>query len=231
MTPSKPANLVKARLRNVGDGVLEFTDDAVKFYVESGRFRKQRKMVREIPLVDVESVEPRENDLSVTWKGTIETFTIKQPSQVDTIHERITRNLTERKSETEIQVAADETERDELAQITVNTMETAESLFTILKNLHGRVNWKLVEDSYKQSEENAGKLGNLGATPLCLDVKPISPSVQEHRAKETADKTLILLKALYDGFNGLVSSANVSEQLHPNPRDAENGGSSHLRGE
>jgi hypothetical protein len=220
MTSSKPVNIVKARLRNVGDGVLEFTDDVVKFYVETGRFRKQRKVVREISLVDVESVDRQGNGLSITWKGTTETFDIKQSSQVDAIYERITANLTKRKDETESQ-AADGKKQLELAQITVNAMATIDSLFNILKNLHGRVDWKLVEDNYMQSEENYGKLANQSANPLCLDVKPLSLAVQGHRAKEAAEKTFDALKALYNEFDTLVSSVNGSEQLHPNPSDAK----------
>src|SRR3989304_2501952 len=85
-----PAELtVKARLRNFGDGVLVLADDAVKFYVETGRFRKHRKIAREILLADIESVERQGNDLSVAWKGNTDIFVMAQPSQVEPIYERI----------------------------------------------------------------------------------------------------------------------------------------------
>ena len=74
MTATPTELTVKARLRNFGDGVLVLADDAVKFYVETGRFRKHRKIVREIPLADVESVERQGNDLSIVWKGTTDMF-------------------------------------------------------------------------------------------------------------------------------------------------------------
>src|SRR4030065_2418831 len=86
----------KARLRNFGDGVITIDGDAVKFYVETGRFRKHRKIVREIPLADVESVERQGNDLSILWKGTTDMFVSEQAAQVELIYERIMSALKER---------------------------------------------------------------------------------------------------------------------------------------
>jgi hypothetical protein len=220
MTASKQENFIKARLTNIGDGVLELTDDAVKFYTETGRFKKQRKIAREIPIADVENIERQGNDVVVTWKDTIETFTFKQPSQADAVFERINTDVTKSKVEPEDQVPVAEKQID-LTQITTNAMETAISLFGILKNLHGRVNWKLLENSYKQSEEMAERLATHDPNPLSLDVKPLSAAVQEHRAKETAEKTYEVLKALHDGFNALVSSVNAPEQIHPTPNEAK----------
>jgi hypothetical protein len=220
MTTSNSANFVKARLRNLGDGVLELTNDAIKFYIETGRFRKQRKIAREISYTDVETAERQGNDLIVTWKSTIETFTIKQSKDVDAIYEKITANLTKHEDETQNQAAAME-KKVELAKITLSAMDTIDSLFSILKSLHGRVDWKLVETNYKKAEENAAKLLNQGASQLNLEVNSISVAVQEHHAKEAAEKTLAVLKALYDGFDGLASSVDSSEELHPTPHDGK----------
>lgn len=220
MTASKQENSIKTRLTNVGDGVLELTDDVLKFYTETGRFRKQRKIVREIPLADVENIEHKGSDLVVTWKDTIATFTFKQSPQVDALYERVNANLTKQKTETENQVVVEQKPID-LTEVTMNAMGTASSLFGILRNLHGRVNWKLVENSYKQSEEMAGRLTNQEQNPLALDVKPLSPSVQEHRAKETSEKTYEALKSLYKEFDALFSSFEASEQVHPTPNEAK----------
>ncbi len=221
MTTPKPVTVAKARLRNVGDGVIEFTDTAVKFYVVSGRFRKQRKIERDIPLAEIESVERLGDDLSVMWKGTTETFAIKQSSQVDTVYAGLTANLAKRKEETETHVTLNENEtRTKLAQMTVNAIEIADFLFKILRNLHGRTDWKLVEDSYKQFEEKAVKFASLNANKLSLDLRPLSLAIQEHRAKDAAKETFASLKALYYGFYAVVTSVNGSEQLHPNPSDA-----------
>src|SRR4030065_2586743 len=98
----------KARLRNFGDGVITIDGDAVKFYVETGRFRKHRKIVREIPLSDVESVERQGNDLSIIWKGTTDMFVAERASQVEPIYERITTTIKERTKGAENKEAPDQ---------------------------------------------------------------------------------------------------------------------------
>jgi hypothetical protein len=211
---------VKGRLINFGDGVLEFTENGIKFYVETGRFRKRRKIVREMPLADVESVERQGNNLSIVWKDATDTFVVAQPSQVESIHERITAALKERKKKQENKATVSQ-QGNELVQMTANAMEAADSLFDILKNLHGRVDWKLVENSYKQSEENVARLTNQTVNSIYLDVKPLSVAVENHRAKETAEKAYDVLRALHDHFDGMASSVEDSEQFHPNRRDAK----------
>jgi hypothetical protein len=56
---------------------------------------------------------------------------------------------------------------------------------------------------------------------MCLDVKPLSVAVQEYRPKEIAEKTYDVLKELHDRFDGLVPSAEDSDQVHPNQRDSK----------
>jgi len=218
MTATHADLTVKSRLRNFGDGVMVLADDAVKFYVETGRFRKHRKIVREIPLSDVESVERQGNDLSIFWKGTTDMFVIAQLSQVELTFERMTAAVKERTKDAEKKEANDQ-KQVELAQMTANAMETADSLFDILRNLHGRVDWSLVENNFKQSEE---KVKNLASQPnsVCLDIRYLSAAVRERRPKEIAEKTHDALKALHEHFEGMASSVEKEEQFHPNSRDA-----------
>src|SRR4030065_2989345 len=182
-----PAELsVKVRLRNFGDGILVLTDDAVRFYVESGLFKKRRKIIRDIPMADVESVERQGNDLSIFWKGTTDMFVIAQLSQVELTFERMTAALKERTKDAEKKEANDQ-KQAELAQMIANAMETADSLFDILRNLHGRVDWSLVENNFKQSEEN---VKNLASQPnsVSLDIRYLSPALRERRPKEITEK-------------------------------------------
>src|SRR4030065_1799377 len=97
----------KARLRNFGDGVITIDGDAVKFYVETGRFRKHRKIIRDIPLSDVENSERQGNDLSISWKGVTEMFAVEQASQIEAIYERITMALKKSKEDAEKKEAAE----------------------------------------------------------------------------------------------------------------------------
>jgi hypothetical protein len=218
MTATHAELTVKARLRNFGDGVLVLADDAVKFYVETGRFRKRRKVIREISLADVESVERQGNDLSIFWKGATDMFVIAQPSQVEPTLERIMAALKGRTKEAENKETADQ-KQVELAQLTAKAKETADSLFDILKSLHGRVDWSLVENSFKQSEENVKSLASQ-ANSLCLDITQLSAAVQERFPKEIAEKTYDVLKTMYEHFDGMASSGDNAEQFHPNHQDA-----------
>jgi hypothetical protein len=215
--------LVKARLTNSGKGVLEINIDAIRFFTETGRFRKQRKIVREIPISDVEGVDRQGNDLSVTWKGTIDMFVIEQQSEVDQVYERITASLKERakEAEKEKETVAVEQEESALAHATADAMEAANSLFDVLGTLHGRVDWKLVEASCKRSEENIAKLTNQGEYSLSLDVKPLSAAMLGRHPREVAQKVFDVLKTLYEHFDQLASSAKEdAAQTHPNPSDA-----------
>ena len=218
MTATPSELTVKARLRNFGDGVLVLADDALKFYVETGRFRKHRKIVREIPLADVESVEPQGNDLSIVWKGTTDMFVSEQAAQVEPIYERIMAVLKERMKNVENKEPTEQ-KQTELAQMIGDAMDTTDSLFDLIKNLHGRVDWSIVENSFKQSEENVKKLASQ-ANSLCLDMTQLSVAVQERRSKEIAEKTYDVLKALYGHFDGMASLGEKAEQPHPNYREA-----------
>ena len=218
MTAAPKELTAKARLRNFGDGVITIDDDVVKFYVETGRFRKHRKIIREIPLTDVESSELKGNDLSIAWQGITEMFAVKQTSQIKAFYERITTALKKNKEDTEKKEVAEGTQA-ELGHLTVKAVETADSLFDILRNLHGRVDWKLVESIFKKSEENVKNLASQ-ANSVCLDVRPLSAAVQERHPKEIAEKTHDALRVLYEHFSGLSSPVESSEQIHLNRRAA-----------
>ena len=204
-------------MRNFGDGVITIDGDAVKFYVETGRFRKHRKIIRDIPLSDVENSERQGNDLSISWKGVTEMFAVEQASQIEAIYERITMALKKRKEDAEKKEAA-EGKQAELGHLIVKAVETADSLFDILINLHGRVDWKLVENIFKKSEENVKNLASQ-ANSVCLDVRQLSAAVEERRPKEIAEKTHDALRVLYEHFNAS-SSVENSEQIHPNRQAA-----------
>ena len=202
--------VAKARLRNFGNGVLEVDDEFVRFFVETGRFRKQRQITRKIPLIEVEGVERLGDDLSLTWKGTTEIFAIEEKPQIDKIYEKVYATLAERTKKVEQQVSADQ-ERNKLAQATLAVMVAVDSLFAVLKSLHGRVDWKLVESVYNQAEENVAKLASQGASSISGDLKPLSAALHSHHPNEIAEKTCDALNSLYENFDGLASSEADSQ--------------------
>ena len=223
MSTTKPATIVKSRLRNFGNGVLEVSNDTVKFYVETGRFRKHRETIRNIPIAEIDSLERQENDLSLAWKENTDVFAVAETSKVLAIHERILAGLKEQQKPAEITVAETQKQPDKtnlLMQETATTIDVANALFSILGHLHGRVDWKLVELGFKQVDEASAKLTSLGTDFAFLDVKPISVAVQQRYPKEVADRTLEALKTLHKHFNSDDSSPTEGvDKPRPNKKD------------
>ena len=208
----------KARLRNFGDGFLVITDGVLKFYVETGRFMKHRQIIREIPFAEVENVEQQGNDLSIFWKDTKDVFAIAKPSQVEPVLQRIMAALKEHTKETETKIVTDQ-QGKETTQLTVKILDTSDSLFSILKNLHGRLDWNLMETNFQSVQENVKNLANQ-PNSLCIDLTQLSAAVQERRLKEISGTTFDVLKALYVHFDELFSPSENAEQLHLKCQDS-----------
>ncbi len=93
--------IAKARLRNFGEGTLEFNENTVNFYVEKGRFRKRQEKAKEIPIADIESVEKEANELSITSKGVPSYFILEKATLAEELHTEITRALKEQRKTSE----------------------------------------------------------------------------------------------------------------------------------
>jgi hypothetical protein len=221
--------IAKARLRNFGNGILEVSDDTVKFYVETGRLRKRRETVRNILILEIESLERQENDLSVTWKGNTDVFAVEATSQVLGIHDRILAVLKERQKTAETKtideqklVEQKQTEQNaQVVQAAANAVEVANSLFGVLRHLHGRIDWKLVESSAQQVNEAVEKLASENENLAFLDVTPISSAVEQRYPKEITERALEALKRLHERFRREEPApAEGPEQLHPSQHDA-----------
>ena len=208
----------KARLRNFGDGVVVITADVLKFYFETGRFRKHRQIIREIPLAEVENVEKQGNDLSIFWKDTKDVFAIAKSSQVEPLFQRIMAGLKEHTKEAETKTVTDQ-QGKEATQMTVNVLDTSDSLFSILKNLYGRLDWNLMETTFQNVQENVKNLANQ-PNSLCIDITQLSAAVQERRIKEISGTTFDVLKALYVHFDELFSPSENAEQFHLKCQDS-----------
>jgi hypothetical protein len=208
----------KARLRNFGDGFVVIADDVVKFYVETGRFKKHRQIIREIPFADIENVEQQGNDLSIFWKDTKDVFAIAKSSQVEPVLQRIMAALKEHTKEAETKTVTDQ-QWKETSKMIVNALDTSDSLFSILRKLNGQLDWNLIETTFQQVQEN---LKNLASQPnsMCIDITQLSASVQERRPKEISEKTFDVVKALYEHFDKLASPGENAEQFHPNNQDS-----------
>jgi len=211
---------VKAYLIGLGSGTLEFIDNTIKFHVEKGRLRKQKKLVREIPMDDIEGMDRVGKEISVTWKGTTDIFVIEELESAGTIFERIPKVSREQKKVFEDKEVAKQ-ERNEIGGAVSVIIDVADSLFDILRTLHGWVDWDRVESFLKSSEENAARLTDQKMKTVELDFTKLSSTIKERLPKETSKEAYNLLKSLQDCFDGTDSENEFLEEIHPNYYDAK----------
>jgi hypothetical protein len=210
----------KARLRNLGSGTLEFTDNTIKFRMEKGRLKKRKEIAREIPIADIENIERVGNEFSITWKGVTETFVTEKAELVGTIYEKVTEALKEKRKMLEDKEAAKQ-KRNEIAKILSVAIEIVDSLFDVLRSLQGRVDWNRVEGYLKRSEENVRSFAGQKIGTINLEFTKLSLAVKERLPEEISKETYSILRSLYEYFSGLTSKNESLEQIHPNFHDAK----------
>jgi hypothetical protein len=210
----------KASLTNFGRWKLELVDNTIRFYTESGYFRKRKKIVREIPVTDVESVKRVGSEFSVTWKGVTDVFVVEETDLVRTINERTSETLEEQRRTLQDKEAAKQ-ERNELVKIISVAIEITDSLFDILRSLHGQVDWNRVESYTRRSEETGRNFMSQEMGAIDLDFTKLLLAVKAHTPEETAKETYRLLRALYEYFRGLASKNEFLDEIHPNCHDAK----------
>lgn len=211
---------VKAYLIGLGSGTLEFIDNTIKFHISKGRLRKRREVVREIPMADIEGMDRVGKEISITWKGITDIFVIEETESAGTIFKRIPKASREQKKVVEDKEVAKQ-KRNEISKTVSITMNMADSLFDILRSLHGWVDWKRVEGFLKRSEENAARLTDQKMETIELDFTKLSLAIKERLPEETSKETYNLLRLLHDYFGGLDSENEFLKEIHPNYYDAK----------
>jgi hypothetical protein len=217
---ASPESKAKARLRNLGNGTLEFNGSVIKFYVEKGRVKKQKETAREISIADIEGIERVGNEFTITWKGTTDAFVTEKAELVEAIYAKVTEALNEKRQIVEDKEATKQ-KQNEFTKILSVAIEIVDPLFDILRSLHGRIDWNRVEDYSKRSVENVRNFTNLTAATTNLEFTKLSSAIKEHLPREISKETYSVLKLLYEYFNGLTAKTESPEQTHPNYNDAK----------
>ena len=216
-----PAGLAaKARLRNVGAGTVEFAGNTIKFYVKKGRFSKQRRLAKEIPIADIESTERVENEFSVTWKGVTDRFVFEKAGTAEDFHSKVTEALNVQRKQLATKEEAQKQKLNELTQALSNALKITDSLFDILRSLHGRVDWNHVESNLKYSRETFRSFANQKGA-VTLDFTSLSSAIKERLPEDTSKEAYSILKALFEHFSGLTQQSGLPLQPHPNNDDAK----------
>jgi len=211
---------VKAYLIGLGSGTLEFIDDTIKFHMSKGRLRKRTEVIREIPMADIEGMDRVGKEISITWKGITDIFVIEETESAGAIFKKIPKASREQKKVLEDKEVAKQ-ERNEISKTVSVTMNIVDSLFDILRSLHGWVDWDRVEGFLKRSEENAARLADQEMKIIELDFTKLSSAIKERLPEETSKETYNLLRLLHDYFGGLDSENEFLKEIHPNYSDAK----------
>jgi len=211
---------VKAYLIGLGSGTLEFIDNTIKFHISKGRLRKRKELVREIPMADIEGMDRVGKEISITWKGITDIFVIEETESAGAIFKKIPKASREQKKVFEDKEVAKQ-KRNEISKTVSITMNIADSLFDILRSLHGWVDWNRVEGFLKRSEENAARLTDQKMETIELDFTKLSLAIKERLPEEISKETYNLLRFLHDYFGGLDSENEFLKEIHPNYYDAK----------
>jgi hypothetical protein len=155
-TENSSKTVVEAYLIGLGSGTLEYIDDTIKFYTEKGRIKKRQELSREIPMSEVEAINRVGDELSITWKGSMDIFVIENNEFVGTIFEKISNPPEEETIFSEEKIEPQQS--NEIKQIISATMEITDPLFDILRSLHGWVDWNRIENILKESVKKAQEL-------------------------------------------------------------------------
>jgi hypothetical protein len=209
----------KARLRNLGSGTLEFADNTIKFYIERGYLKKQKKTVRDIPMTDIENIEQVGNEFRITWKGVTDIFDMEEAESAGTIYERINEALKEQRKMSE-GAEAEKQKRNEPAKILNGALGVVDSSFDILRCLQGRVNWDRMEGYLRRSEENARSLADQKIGTINLEFAKLSLAIKERLLEDITKEAYGILRSLYEYFSELTKN-EFPEQIHPNYQDAK----------
>ena len=213
-------SVVKAHLIGLGSGTLEFIDNTIKFHIEKGRFRKRQELSREIPMADIEAINRVGNELSVTWKGSTDIFVIENTEQVGPIFEKIPKTSEEQKRLFEEKKVVKQ-QSNEVSKIVSAAMEIADSLFDILRSLHGWVDWNRIENLLKKSVKKAEELTDQKINLLELDFSKLTLAIKERTQEKISKESFNLLRLLYDYFIGTDSENETLKEIHPNYFDAK----------
>jgi hypothetical protein len=209
---------VKARLLGLGNGVLEFIDNNIKFTLNEGRLRKKKRVCRKIAIADIQRMSRIGNQLSIIWKGVKDVFIVEGEELTGTIFERIPESSRKERIVFEEKKAAKQS-RNYIIKMLSTAMETVDSFFDILWRLKETENWNILEDMLDRCEENIRYLKSEGLGLVNSDFTDLSLAIKERDAELASKKAYNILKLLYKFFSGLSTTKDSLIESHPNFSD------------
>lgn len=212
---------VKANSKDLGKGVLEFSDNVVKFFVEKGAIKKQKESRKEIPVNEIESVRLEENKLSFVVQGVPVVFVIPKGESAQSFLEIVEPAIEEQHKVLADKEAARKEQQQQLAKALNGMPVIVDGLFDVISGLHGRIDWDNMKGRAKVSEDVFRNMVAEDVLKVDLDFGKLSSAIRGHKTEEISKEAYAILKSLSDYFDGLAKDNISVEPLHPNYQDAQ----------
>ena len=153
-------------------------------------------------MADIEGISRVGKELSITWKGFTDIFVIEEAEIAGTIFEKIPQTSTEQRRTLE-EREVEKKQSSEVYNVLNPTIEIINSLFDILRSLHGWVDWNSVEGFLNRSELDSMRLTDKQIKRLQLDFAKLSLAIKARLSEDTLKEANSLLGSLYNYFSGL----------------------------
>jgi hypothetical protein len=202
----------KVYLRNFGKGQLEYSDNALSLYTKKGVFSDRKKIAKSILLVDVENVSLEKNELAVTYKGVTERFVFEDVTLAQQFLEKTNDFVKLREKTLEEQVVVSQV-KAELAGNISYELPVVDSLFDVLRSLHGRIDWNRIMSYLERSEKDHKAIVDGKNNFVNLDFSSLSSAINEHDVGLISKEGLRLLEAIYNSLENAATANEASVQF------------------
>ena len=199
---------------------LEVTDATARFFAAKGFLKKRWTVVKEIPVYEMTAIEIFRNELGVTWKGVIYTFSVNEKTDsLSKFHDKVNGMLEEHHKLLERNEKAT-LRRNELLGVINASIGIIDSSFDILTGLQEkRINWQRLEGYSNGFGEHLNFTGQ-SMPPLNIDFSKVVSAIKRQIPRETSEEAYDVLQMVYGYFNGLNLDDDIKEII-PNFQSAK----------
>ena len=233
-------------LRNTGKGKVEALDGSIRFYIEKGLISKANGNMKEIPLAETSDLTLDGKEISLTWKEktehlvfqdnsaakafleTIENSPLKkneiQEEHVEAMHEAKSPiqqpEETLQTEQTPVQESNTQQKTPEKNELNVVTaaFPTIDSLFDILINLNGKINWDTVSNSIQKLQSTTLQLNNQGTTQTKIETSRLAESFKKGNIEATLKETYEILLSIDKNFDEKTTETSGDTTIKSDPQ-------------
>ncbi len=182
----------------------EVSEGRIRLLAASGFFKKKWVLIREIPVLEVEKIEAEENKLTVTWRGTSESFNTKEKTvSFKALVDQVNGTLEEQRKSKE---SAETNEKDamrknELLAVINKSVDIVNQAFNLLVDLQDkRINWEQIEAYAAGVGDNLNFKGQT-LPPLSVDYTKIGSAAKMQIPRDASKEAFDVLKGTYEYFD------------------------------